>query len=84
MSNRWRNRIIFWMLCIIPFCLVFLLGRYFGSTWFAVSLMFYAALYRPILAIFRLLQLGLIERKDAWKALIPFYYTSYTVDLWIR
>ncbi|HEY5750291.1 MAG TPA: hypothetical protein VIU12_29705 [Chryseolinea sp.] len=83
MNNRWRNRITFWLLCLIPFGLVFLLGRYFGPTWFGVSLMFYAAIYRPILAIFRLQQLGLVERKDTWKAFIPFYYTSYTVDLWV-
>ena len=83
MSNRWRNRITFWLLCLIPFCLVFLLGKYFGPTGFVVSLMLYAAIYRPVLAIFRLLQLRLIEKKDAWKALIPFNYTSYTVDLWV-
>ena len=83
MTNRWRNRITFWLLCLIPFCCVFLLGQYFGPTWFVVSLMFYAAVYRPLLAIYRLLQLGLIEKKDAWKLFIPFYHTSYTADLWV-
>lgn len=83
MNNRWRNRITFWLLCIIPFYFVFLLGQYYGPTWFVFSLMFYAAIYRPILAIYRLLQLGLIEKKDAWKLFIPFYHTSYTVALWV-
>jgi len=83
MNNRWRNRISFWLLCIFPFAFVFLLGRYLGPTWFAVPLMLYVAIYRPILAIFRLLQLGLIEKRNAWKAFIPFYYTHYTVDLWV-
>lgn len=83
MNNRWRNRITFWLLCIIPFSFVFLLRPYYGATWFVISLMLYAAIYRPILAIFRMLQLQLIEKKDAWKAFIPFYYMTYTVDLWV-
>ena len=83
MEDRWLNRVVFWILCIVPFFFVFMVGQFYGSTWFTIGLLLYIAIYRPIVHIFRLLKLNAIEEKDAWKFFIPFYQTKYIKTLWL-
>jgi len=83
MEDKWLNRIGFWMLAIVPLYLVFLISQFYGSFWFVTFLLLYIVIYRPILHIIRLLKLGVIEEKDAWKFFIPFYQTKYIKELWL-
>jgi hypothetical protein len=50
--------------------------------WFVALLLIYVLIYRPILHIFRLLNLKVIEKKDAWKFFIPFHQAKYLRALW--
>lgn len=82
MKNRFVGIILFWVAAIGPFAGVLLIGRVFGSYWFVIFLFIYALIYRPILHIIRLLSLGVIEEKDAWKFFLPFYQNKYFKTLW--
>ena len=83
MEDKWLNRVAFWILCIVPFFFVFIVGQFYGPVWFTICLLLYATIYRPIVHIFRLLKLKAIEEKDAWKFFIPFYQTKYIKTLWL-
>ena len=87
MNEKERSRLIgivlFWVAAIIPFLGIFMINKVYGSSWFAIFLLIYFLIYRPILHIFRLLRLKVIEKKDAWKFFIPFYQTKYFKDLWL-
>lgn len=83
MDDKWLDRIIFWILAIVPFWGLFLILGFYGGAWFGVFAIIYALVYRPILHIFRLLKLKKIEEKDAWKFFIPFYGSKYGRSLWL-
>ncbi|HYC84825.1 MAG TPA: hypothetical protein VEB86_06365, partial [Chryseosolibacter sp.] len=74
---------LFWCMAIVPMFFVFLIGGFYGPYWFTTALLGYCLLYRPLLHIFRLLNLGAIEEKDAWKFFIPFYDAKYLRKLWL-
>lgn len=71
MSRRWHNRILYWALAIIPFSGLWLVGRIYGPFWSVGFLLFYIFLYRPTLDTQRLISLGAIEEKDAWRFFVP-------------
>ena len=83
MSTKWRNRITFWALCIVPFVAVMLSYKVIGPFWFFSCFMLYIFLYRPFVHINRLLQLGAIEERYAWRQFIPFYGSRYTKTMWL-
>lgn len=83
MSTKWRNRITFWALCIVPFLAMILMSRMIGPYWFSLGLLGYIFLYRPFVHINRLLQLGVIEERDAWRLFIPFYSARFMKPLWL-
>ena len=85
MNDRWRNRIVFWLLCTVPFFLLvmFLWRGEISAFWFMTLLLVYALIYRPIVHVVRLRQLDVIEPKDTWKLFIPFYQTRYISQLWL-
>lgn len=78
MKDKWLYRVLFWLGTAVPLYFVALIGSVFGSTYFVISLVIYILIYRPIVHILRLLQMGAIEEKDAWKFFIPFYGSRYT------
>ncbi len=86
MNKNVRSRLIgivlFWAAAIIPFLGIFMINKVFGAYWFVTLLLIYTLVYRPILHIFRLLRLKVIEEKDAWKSFIPFHDAKYMKDLW--
>lgn len=82
MTDRWLNRIVFWILAIVPFWCLFIVLGFYGGMWFGMGLIVYALVYRPIIEIYRLLKLERIEEKDAWKFFIPFYSTKYSKSIW--
>jgi hypothetical protein len=83
MEDRWLNRIVFWIMVPIPLGILVMLTPLYGPFWFTAGLLVYAMIYRPILNIFRLLKLKVIEEKDAWKMFIPFYDTRYLKSLFL-
>ncbi len=82
--SRLGEIVLFWMLAIVPFfALMMMIDKFNRSPWLFISLVvIYAMIYRPILHIFRLLRLKVIEGKDAWKLFIPFYEAKYLKALW--
>jgi len=83
MSEKWLNRIEFWLLCAIPFPALFLVGNALGSAWFATGLILYILWYRPFVHIYRLRKLKVIEEAEAWKFFMPFYSNRYLRQLWL-
>jgi hypothetical protein len=86
LTQRQQNRILFWVLAIVPFLtVIYIVPRVFGSPWFFVFFLLYLFLYRPALVVRRLLSLNEIEEKDAWKFFIPLYTseTKYMRSLWL-
>ena len=82
MKDKWLNLIVFYGLCFVPIFFMALIYKVYGSTFLFFSAMIYALIYRPIVHIYRCLQLGIIEEKDAWKFFIPFYWTKYFWKVW--
>jgi hypothetical protein len=76
MNEKGKSRLIgivlFWVAAIVPFFVIFMIKDLLEGFWFVNLLFIYFLIYRPILHIFRLLQLKVIEKKDAWKLFIPF------------
>jgi len=85
MSDKWLNRIAFWLLCIIPLTSLVLMSKFkiVDPVFFAIGLIIYAIYYRPFVHIYRLKQLRAIEEKDAWKLFIPFYHNRFFKVLWL-
>ena len=85
MNERWRNRILYWALAIIPLAGCILAGRVIGSAFFVLLLFFYIFTYRPLLDTRRLISLGKLEEKDAWRFFVPFAIdqTRYIRALWL-
>lgn len=83
-KGRLKGIVLFWIAAVVPFAGIFL-GRYlfYGAYGFFILLLIYFFIYRPILHVLRLLRLGVIEKKDAWKFFIPCYETKYFKDLWL-
>jgi hypothetical protein len=83
MTTIVKNRILLWILAILPFFFVIYAGKTFGSMWFFVFFLVYAFLYRPFLLVHRLLSMKTIEEKDVWKFFIPFYGSRYVRRMWL-
>ena len=78
--NKFSKIVIFWLFAITPF-----LGIVFLTTgWTLIILiLLYALVYRPLLHAIRLIDLGMIDPKAAWKLFIPFYGTRFLRALWL-
>ena len=85
MSDKWVNRIVFWLLCAIPWAALLMMLKFkmIDTAWFVIGLLLYGLFYRPFVNIYRLMQLGAIEEKDAWKLFIPLYQSRYIKSLWL-
>lgn len=85
MGTSTYNRILYWAMALVPISGLWVIGRVYGSFWFVAFLLFYVFFYRPLLDMRRLLSLGAIEEKDAWRFLVPFAvdYTRYIKKLWL-
>jgi hypothetical protein len=84
MSDKWRNRLLYWLLATVPLACFCLASKMIGSGWFTVFLLLYILTYRPAIDAQRLMSLGAIEEKDAWRFFIPLAVDRipYTKKLW--
>ncbi|MGC1243943.1 MAG: hypothetical protein WA874_20280 [Chryseosolibacter sp.] len=87
MNNKWKNRFLYWTLATIPLLAIVMLSslKILDSFFFFMFLLFYTFTYRPLLDIRRLLSLGVIEEKDAWRFFVPFAIDKirYIKPLWL-
>lgn len=86
MSPKIKNRVLYWTLAILPLGAVYLFGRGVNdSVFFFFFFCVYFLWYRPLLDMRRLLSLGIIEEKDAWRFFVPFAIdrTRYIKALWL-
>ena len=87
MNYKLKNRILFWILATIPLLAIVMLSSFeiLDPFFFTMFLLFYIFTYRPLLDIRRLLSLGVIEEKDAWRFFVPFAVdkTKYIKPLWL-
>jgi hypothetical protein len=83
MHDKLVFRILFWFAAIAPLFAIELIGVAYGDSYLMILLLMYALTYRPIVHVLRLLQLGAIEEKDAWKFFVPLYQLKYTRQLWL-
>jgi hypothetical protein len=85
MTRKWQNRLLYWAMAIIPLSGLWLIGRIYGPFWLTGFLLLYIFIYRPALDTQRLISLGALEEKDAWRFYIPFAVDPrpYLRKLWL-
>ena len=86
MDIKWKKRLLYWALAMGPLFSIMLLGRIISDPFFFVLfLLFYVFIYRPLLDTQRLMSLGELEEKDAWRFFVPFAVdqTKYIKALWL-
>ncbi|HEX7016567.1 MAG TPA: hypothetical protein VF191_13740 [Cyclobacteriaceae bacterium] len=83
-QDRLFGIVLFWMAAaFVPGAIIFEITHMHGSIWFCIGMGVYFFVYRPVIATFRLLSLGVIDKKEAWKSLLPFWAERYRWYLWL-
>ncbi|HEX8040153.1 MAG TPA: hypothetical protein VF490_13425 [Chryseosolibacter sp.] len=84
MKSTLIGTIQYWLLVTVPFAGLYLGQAYFGGYFFAIGLIIYALVYRPVLNILRLIRIGKITKSDAWKFIVnPFRDFMYLKSIWM-
>jgi hypothetical protein len=82
--ERLFNTVLFWLAAAVLPCLCLLyISKVYGPVWFLNGLLIYGFVYRPIVVVIRLLSLKAIEKKDAWRVLLPFWAKKYFKIMWL-
>jgi hypothetical protein len=69
----------------VPLAILFWGLKMNFTEFFFYGILFYAFIYRPFVDGIRLIKMGSMEKKEAWKLFIPFYYTTrYFHDLYFK
>ena len=82
MRDKWLNRLEFYVLCVIPVPVLYLMIKAVPE-WFVSGLLLYVMWYRPFVHIYRLRKLNVIQEAEAWRFFMPFYYHRYMRELWL-
>ena len=77
---------VYYFAVIVPFATIMFLAwtDMINSNWFVYLLLFYLFIYRTYTDGKRLADKGLIEKKDMWRLIIPFYRHRFFKDLYLR
>jgi hypothetical protein len=80
-----KNIIVYYFVVIVPAAIIFLLRLTdtINSIWFVYSFCFYLLIYRTYIDGKRLVDKGLIEKKDIWKMIIPWQRFRFFKDLYL-
>ena len=78
-NNRWQNLIVYYIVILVPLGMLIFLSKthQINSTWFAILILAYCSPYRFITDYYRLLNKGIINKKDFWKMLNPLFFWRY-------
>lgn len=79
--------IAYWILALVPLLVIFYALRNKITDWpswlFVSLILLYAFVYRPLLEMIRLIDLKVIEKREAWKAyFFPFANLRYMGVVW--
>lgn len=75
----------YYLQIIVPMGILFWGLKMNLTNFFVYGIILYAFVYRPVIDGIRLVKIGSIEKKEAWKLFIPFYYgTRYFHDLYFK
>lgn len=80
-----KNTAFYYLAILIPFGVIIWLGNTIevSRTVFWGLLIFYLLIYRPFTDGLRLVDNGLIMKKDIWKLLIPGNHIKYSKELYL-
>ena len=81
-----RNIIVYYCVVIVPVAIIALLilTDTINSNWFVYSFCFYLFIYRTYIDGKRLVDKGIIEKKDIWKMIVPGQRFRFFKDLYLR
>jgi hypothetical protein len=77
-----KNKLFFYLVITLPLLMLIWPLATGHKALFAVGLLAYALLYRPVTDGSRLLSIGKIERGDRWKLFIPFWSIKWFKSLY--
>ncbi|MEQ8238009.1 MAG: hypothetical protein RIA69_02295 [Cyclobacteriaceae bacterium] len=82
MKNKWT----YYALIMIPIVALVLANNFelIGNIWFMCLLIFYFLVYRTYTDGKRLVDKGVIEKREIWKLLIPGYRVKHFKDLYLH
>ena len=80
-----RNIFIYYLAISIPVVAIIFLRKaeLITSTWFVILLFIYLIIYRSYIDGKRLIEKGIIEKKDFWKVLIRGQQIKYFKELYL-
>ena len=75
-NNRWQNLIVYYIVILVPLGMLIFLSKthQINSDLFAILILSYFFPYRFITDYYRLLNKGIINKKDFWKLFNPFFW----------
>jgi len=80
-----KNLAIYYLAILVPFGIIIWLGNIneISRTVFWALLLIYLFIYRPFTDGLRLIDKGLIDKKEIWKLMIPGNHMKYSKDLYL-
>ena len=81
-----KNLMTYYLAIIAPLLIIIWLSKsaLISSTLFVILLFFYAFIYRTYTDGLRLMEKGIIEKKDIWKIIIPGSHFKYYKELYLK
>jgi hypothetical protein len=81
-----KNLVTYYLLIVSPLVILFFLNKnnYITSGIFAISILFYAVIYRTYVDGKRLSKKGIIKNTEIWKLIIPGKRVQYFGDLYFK
>jgi len=81
-----KNLLVYYLSITIPLLVIFLLLKlqYINSMTFAILMVLWALIYRPITDGTRLIKKGIIQKSEFWKLFIPFRRNEWFKELYFR
>jgi hypothetical protein len=72
-----RNIYIYYIAILVPLIVIILIRLTYGSdSLFAILLLIYALIYRPVTDSIRLIKKKVIQKGEIWKIFIPFFWRT--------
>jgi len=81
-----KNLLVYYLSITIPLLGIFLLLKFqfINSMTFAILMVLWALIYRPITDGIRLIEKGIIQKNEIWKLFIPFWRNNWFRELYFK